>query len=467
MPWQQHVADVGLELDSDGSLVYGEVDLEVGRQEGKTELKFVLMVMRLTAMTNTHGPQRATYTMQDRKKARTRLERDYAPRLRSAAGFREMDSRSRARPTRRTDWRLGMNSGVEHIQFGPDSWLQIDTPSRTGSHGDTLDLGMIDEAFAHQDDTIEVGMEPAMLTRRDAQLWVMSAAGDGRSKYLWRKILRGRKLIEEGADAGVAYFEWSAPDDSDPGSPLTWAGACPGLGFTVPEAKLEALWRKALEGGQDAIDAFCRAYLCQWPEVPILDDDTAAFRVIPADDWAACEDINHRATGHLAYALDVDTNAKGEEWCSIDASDGVHIEIVTPPNVGPGTSWVVPAVVAKKDVVGHLILDPAGPAGKLIGPLEEAGIKIRKVSGQEATQACMHLVDRIREGRIRHIGQPRLTRAVAKVHRRDVGDGAYRFSRRLSPEDISPINAAAFACWGSQSAEGPSVYQDRGLLALG
>jgi phage terminase large subunit-like protein len=455
MPWQQHVADVVLELEADGSLVYNEWNLLVGRQEGKTELKFALAVSRLTAMVQTHGPQRVTYTMQNRKKARTRLERDYAPRLRAAAGFREIEAKSRQRPTRRTDWRLGMNSGVEAIQFGPDSWLQIDTPSRTADgHGDTLDQGLIDEAFAHEDDTVEAGMEPAMLTRRDAQLGVLSAAGDGRSKYLYRKLLRGRKLVEAGADAGVAYFEWSAPDDAEPGDPETWRACCPALGFTVAEAKIEALWRKALEGGAEAIDTFRRAYLCQWPEVPVLDDDVQ-HGVIPAAPWTAAADIGHRAAGRLRYALDVDVNAKGEEWCSIGCSDGVHLEDVTPLEVPgpdgrlrptpPGIDWVVPAAVAKRDVIGELLLDPLGPAGKLVDPLEKAGITVRKVTPAEFVAASQQFLDEILAGRMRHIDQPRLNRAVAGAARRDVGDGAWKFSRKLSPVDISPLVAVLLA----------------------
>jgi phage terminase large subunit-like protein len=92
----------------------------------------------------------------------------------------------------------------EHIQFGRGSFLQIDAPSRTGGHGDTLDDGTIDEAFAHEDDTVEAGMRPAMATRRNAQLWVISTAGDARSKYLWRKVLAGRAATSPVNTAGSA-----------------------------------------------------------------------------------------------------------------------------------------------------------------------------------------------------------------------------------------------------------------------
>lgn len=447
MPWQQHVADVGLELNPDGSLVYPEVDLLVGRQEGKTELKFTIAVMRLTAMVASLGPQRVTYTMQDRKRARARLERDYAPRLRAAKGFKEIPSQSRAKPKGRTEWRLGMNSGVEHIQFGADSWLLIDTPSRTGGHGDTLDLGMIDEAFAHADNTVEVGMEPAMLTRQDAQLWVLSAAGDGKSKYLWRKVLRGRRVVESGADSGVAYFEWSAEDDDNPGDPEVWRRACPGLGFTVPEQRLEALWLKALEGGPAAIDDFRRSYLCMWPEIPVLDDEKQ-FQTVDADTWFGCQDRTANPTGQLEYALDVDTNAEDQEWCSIGCSDGTLLELVTPLDASSGTGWVVEKVAEKVD---RIIVDPKGRAGKLIDKLERAGVTVVKATPEQFVQASQQIIDAIAAGEVVHLGQPQLDRAVAGVAKRDVGDGAYRLSRSLSVPDISPLIAVMLARWAARS----------------
>jgi hypothetical protein len=51
-----------------------------------------------------------------------------------------------------------------------------------------FDDGDIDEAFSQVDDTVEGSMRPAMATRRNAQLWVISTAGDAQSKYLWRKV---------------------------------------------------------------------------------------------------------------------------------------------------------------------------------------------------------------------------------------------------------------------------------------
>ena len=448
MEWQRLVADVAYEYDPDTGLFrYDEVDVTVPRQSGKTTLTMAKTVHRLVPMARLLGPQRSTYTAQTRLAARKKLERDFAEALRASRSFVEVPH-AKARPQKSTQWRLSLNNGSEAIQFGRASFWQIDAPSRTAGHGDTLDDGTVDEAFAHEDDTVEAAMRPAMATRTNAQLWVISTAGDARSKYLWRKVLAGRAAHEKGTHGRVASFEWSAHEDADPADPATWWTCMPALGHTIDEAFIAGEWDRAQRKGQEGIDTFRRAYLNQWPEVPVLDDDVR-FKVIAASSWSSIADLNHKAAGPLRYALDVDTNAKGEEWTSIGCSDGIHLEDVTPHDVGPGTDWVIDKVLERRAIVGELVVDPSGPAGKLIDPLVKAGITVRQVKPAEFVQASMQIVDAVKDEQVRHIDQPKLNRAVAGVARRDVGDGAFKLSRKRSAADISPFVAVMLARWAA------------------
>lgn len=460
MPWQQHYFDVAYEYDPDTQLLaYDEDDITVPRQSGKTTAIRTKKVHRSTVMAARLGPQRSAYYAQTRLAARRKLERDFAPSLRQSRSFREVPH-SRSRPTRATEWRLSLNNGSEAIEFGNGSLWGIDAPSRTGGHGDTLDDADIDEAFAHYDDTVEGAVRPAQATRVNAKLGVFSTAGDALSKYLWRKVVAGRAACESGIHGRVAYFEWSAPDDADPGDPAVWWSCMPALGITITEDFIRGEWERAQRKGPEGIDTFRRAYLNQWPEIPVLDDHVQ-HRVIPAPAWRVCESVDHAPSGRLRYSLDVDVNAKGEEWCSIGCSDRVHLELVTPLDAGPGTGWAVPAVVAKRDVIGELVIDPSGPAGRLIDPLEAAGITIQKVTPAEFSQASQQFLDAVLASQVRHIGQPQLDNAVAGAARKDVGDGAWRFSRKLSPVDIAPLNAVMLARWAAQcdgSGGVPDIY---------
>ena len=149
--------------------------------------------------------------------------------------------------------------------------------TETSDHGDTLDLAVIDEAWAQRDDTIEQAVKPAMMTRESAQLIVVSTAGNENSAYFKGKVEDGRAMAELGATDTAAYFGYSAPDDADPGDPATWRACMPALGYTVTEGTVRADFTTM------DLAEFRRAYLCQWPEVA-----KPGWGVVAEDAWGAC-----------------------------------------------------------------------------------------------------------------------------------------------------------------------------------
>ena len=76
-------------------------------------------------------------------------------------------------------------------------------------------------------------MIPAMMTKRDAQLWVTSTAGWEGSTYLKRKVDAGRAAVADNLDTGICFFEWSADPDAAVDDPATWYGCMPALGITI------------------------------------------------------------------------------------------------------------------------------------------------------------------------------------------------------------------------------------------
>lgn len=450
MPWQQDFADVVYEYDPETGLYrYDEGDVTVPRQSGKTTVTLAKKVHRLTILARRWGPQRSTYTAQLRLAARKKLEKDFAPILRSSRSFREITN-VKARPTKQTEWKLSLNNGAEHIQFGPNSYLQIDAPSRTGGHGDTLDDGTIDEAFAHEDDTIEAGMRPAMATRFNAQLWVISTAGDHRSYYLWRKVLAGRAASEANEHGRVCYVEYSAPDDADPGDPQTWWACMPALGHTITEDFIRGEWERAQRKGQEGIDTFRRAYLNQWPKKPVLLDEEAKS-VIPVNLWMSLFDAKSERSGPIALAVDA---APGGAWASIAAyggrADGLeHAELV---DHRAGLSWVVARLLELNDRKQPcaIALDPASSAGSLLGDLQAKGLEILTPTAREVGQASQALADAVTDQRLRHRSgeamHQALLDAVKGAKTRPLGD-AWAWNRRDSSTVISPLVAVTLARW--------------------
>jgi hypothetical protein len=205
-------------------------------------------------------------------------------------------------------------------------------------------------------------------------------------------------------------------------------------------------------------EGFARERLGVW-----IDLLNTAEQVIDPDEWADRLDDTSSPSGPIAFALDVSPDGGS---ASIAVSDGTHVEVI---EHRPRTGWVVDRLVALIDRWKPIVvaLDPKGPAGSLLAPLKLAGVDVLAVNGAEHAQACGGFLDAVIEDRLSHIGQVPLEVAVAGATRRTLGD-AWAWSRRHSTVDISPLVAVTLARWAVTHSEpdGPSVYEDRGLLSL-
>jgi phage terminase large subunit-like protein len=258
MPWQHEWNAVVTELGPDGRLVYRQGVLEVMRQQGKTVDLLSLMVARGLRSPGTQ----IAYTAQTRLDARHRLLDVWWPRI----------AASRLAPL--IDIRRG--SGSEALIFKNGSMLGLISGTQTSGHGDVVDLGVIDEAWAQEDDHLEQAIRPAMMTR-DAQLLIVSAAGTEKSAYFRGKVEDGRARAEMGLTDTGCYTGYSFADDEDPADPETWRRRMPALGITVSEETVKA------DLDLMELPEFRRAYGCQWPDVA-----KPGWDVVGRDAWGAC-----------------------------------------------------------------------------------------------------------------------------------------------------------------------------------
>lgn len=258
MPWQDQLNSLATELDDVGRFVFRQVVVEVMRQQGKSVDLLSMMVARGLRKAGTQ----IAYTAQTRLEARKRLLDSWWPRIQQSKLRRFIDVRR--------------GSGSEALLFHNGSILGLISGTDVSGHGDTLDLGVIDEAWAQEDDHLEQAMRPAMMTR-DAQLWVVSAAGTEKSAYFKRKVEDGRARAQMGLTDTGCYVGYSFADDEDPRDPETWRKRMPALGITVTEDTVKA--------DLDLMDfaEFRRAYGCQWPDVA-----KPGWETITQDAWGAC-----------------------------------------------------------------------------------------------------------------------------------------------------------------------------------
>lgn len=430
MPWQVEFIDVALEYDpATGELAYRDVGLTIPRQSGKTTVTLAAMVWRALLFAPT-TPQRIVYTAQTAKDARSKLVDDQLPIL--------------ARSPFADHYKPRLTNGSEALRWANGSIHTLAATTESSGHGQVLDMAVVDEAFAQTDFRLEQAFKPAMITRQSPQQWVVSTAGTGDSVFLWSKVERGRRAVLDGLTDGIAYFEWSAPDDADPGDPETWYACMPALGHTQPLSAMRSEYLAMEEKPAE----FKRAYLNQWTTGRLLPP-------IPLDAWASCADTSSRPTDDLAFAVDVSPDRMSASVVVASRrSDGrVHVEAM--PDVR-SVDECVPWLIERwsRWNPSAVWLDPSGPAGSFIPDLEAAGVKVEQVSTREMGQACSLLHDMVTSGEVVHLNDARILAALDGGQRRMVGD-LWVWSRRDSASDITPAVSVTLGVWACRMPPEP------------
>jgi len=423
--WQRFAADVALELDpATRALRYRTVGISVARQNGKTLLVIIRIALELIQPRRT-----VAYTAQDRNYARRQWEKHCDLLMAIPAFAREVRSYIKANG-RET---LTMRNGSEYI---------VVTPNEGAGRSLTLDLAVIDEAYAQHSLAIVGALTPTMITRPSAQLWVLSNAGTFTSVLFRHYTEVGRAAVED-PRARLCWLEWSADLAADLLDHDAWADANPGLG--LPGGPLvDALDAKLLDVGEDT---FRREHLNQWL-------DLGAFAGIDATAWAACFDPSP-APPDVSLAIDITPE---RDYGALVAAGGLGagrstLEVVEHTS---DLQHLVARTVEVADRHGApVVLDRPSPAGACVPALERAGVPVKLIPVPELQRACGEFHDAVLAGLIAHHGDPRLTDAVLGATRRRVGDG-WVWNRRAGV-DITPLNAATLARWGVLTGPEPGV----------
>ena len=255
MEWQQGVADVALE-HTGGRLAYRDVEVTVPRQSGKTTIMLSVLVHRMLAAPR----QVCAYGAQTRLAARGKLFDTLWPMIQRSP-VADLFTLTRA-------------TGFESVRCSNGSRMILLSAEESAGHGETLDLVVLDECWAMTSST-EQAVRPTMATRPNAQLWMLSTAGNARSVW-WRGKVDGGRLSTSTGMGRLAYFEWSADQDVDVLDPATWPAFMPALGHTIDEDTVKA----DLEVME--LSEWRRAYANQWP-----DESAEGWHVIPKDVWGA------------------------------------------------------------------------------------------------------------------------------------------------------------------------------------
>ena len=434
MPWQRLVADVAGELVEYqgtnpayvGTLVpaYREVVFTVPRQNGKTTLVLPWEVQRAIGWTHL-GPQRIAYTAQTGQDARKKIVEDQFPLLEKAA-----KSLGIRLPFHRTP-------GIVGVSWNNKSRLIEVASTPDAGHGQTFDLAVKDELFADDDDRRDQALRPAMITKPAAQVIACSTMGTDDSVPWNALVARGRAAVEAQKRSGIAYFEWSAPHDADPADPETWWACMPGMGWSIDEATIQLEW----EAKRDDENEFRRPYLNQ--------QTTADARVIPQGLWNAVCDPAAQPDGSVVFALDSMPDRSSSCIVACSSEDMPVVELI---DQRPDVTWLIERAVEldERHPGSWFVVERRSPAGSLIPELEDAGVMLKIAESADVPVASGLFFDGVIDATFRVRSHPAFDGAAAGVVKQPVGD-AFKWSRKSSSVDISPLVAATLALWVARS----------------
>jgi len=427
MPWQRHVADVLGEVDDDGRFCYRLGIVSVPRQSGKTLAMGALMLHRAALIPR----GRVYFTQQTRQDASDWLINELSPLTASFPG---------------DALHLRRAAGSEHIEWLPTAALvRPFPPTPAGLHGKTSDLVALDECWSHdlvKGQQLDTAVTPTQATKPNAQVVKFSTAGDATSLWWLGTCEQGRAAVLAGRTEGVAFFDWSCPDDLDPCEPASWPLYHPAYGRTIGASAMHAALD--LLGPSE----FARSYGNQWV--------ATRARVIPLDAWRRAQDaeLELPEPGAIALAFDV----------AVDRSDAAIVAAWRRPDgtaaleladTRPGIGWLVDRLRELVDrwrprAIGY---DAAGPALDVADVCTRAGLTVEGLKAREYVAACAGLLDGIVTDPpvIRLRPHPALDAAAGSAAMRALVD-SWCWSRRSSSASIASLTAATCALWAFDHA---------------
>lgn len=447
MPWQRRAADVILELDPEtGHYWYDVFVVTVQRQSGKTTVEGDLADHR--CLTTRRG--RAWITMQNGKTVDSWMREEHFGSLEQAEIFGRPGGKECAYSLSRRAGEVGVRWGLTSSTF-----LTF-PPKRDALHSKQSDLALVDEAWVHNAEAgadLRQAIRPTMLTRKGAQLGVLSTLGDDTSAYLDSYVDLARASLGN-PDARVCLVDYGIGDDDDPEDLEVIAAAHPAYGHTVT---MEGLEVARAEFGAD-VAGWARAYGNRATRSRV-----AAF---PPEVWAAAARGQRAIPDRAGIGLDVtpagDRAGITAAWREDDGE--AYTEVLYAGPSGRETKAALIALARTRRV--PLVADRGSfGAMDLLEAVERDApdVETQRLSMGQYAAACATYDRGIREDSVHHANDPDLNAAVAVATRRDLGDGGWGWGRKGSTGSICELvsGTVALKAWAMLP---PPVERPTGML---
>jgi hypothetical protein len=448
------VLDVGLErIDGPGSAwAYHTVDVIVGRRGGKTITLMGVPLFRALCPPTTldNGKVRpfvGAHTAQNLVKARQRFMKDLVEPYRSTLTPAQWET---AHNLRSAISETALTIDPRNWQSPMAATINVFAPTISSVRGDGLMHLGFDETLVFTNSRGEELMAAARPTlaemRGHGQMWRSSNISrmNGPTTWLWQLKERGRAAVENGERSGLAYFEFSIPEDEDPSDERNWWRYHPALGDGLLRA--EELRADFSPDGL-GIENAAAEYLGRWPGALSVRRWAA---LTEASFMAAGASTDPMPEGPAAIAVDIDPFGRSSSIAAaIHTDTGDVVEVI---DHRPGDAWVLEAVLALAARTDVVAVDDYGPGHDLLARLADVpsiAHKLLPVRSADFIAACYTLEAGLREAQLRWVPSDYHQRLIEAASAAERTPGrSWQWERRVGVSQ-APLVAITLARWAA------------------
>ena len=443
-PWQEwaliHSLEIIGDLSTEWHFRYRTVFYMVSRQNGKTELSkviasFFLNVLRVESVFGTSLSMDKAEEVWEAVIAEQEAHEDLAAEIQRVA---------RA------------NGGKKLILTGLRTY-KVGAPTRRAGRGDANDLVLLDEVREHRDWETWSAAVASTNAKPNGMVVCFSNAGDPDSIVLRQlrsqaiAVINGTKAQDFGGVVdtdSLGLFEWSAPEGAATDDLEALAQANPSLGYG-------RLTERALLSNRETFpeSKFRSECMCQQVE-------TILPEPFPDGAWTGGIDEESEIVpeSELYFGIDMSSDRR---WtvisvCGMREDGNYHVEIV---ERRIGTEWAIDWFRERVGRYGGMNLAFQGRGAPVSGLAEQIctikGIERMAQEGPDLSAGWNRFFDAVancapsdipRGGlQVYHLPQPVLDTPGRTCQLRNLGGGVMLPDRAKSPDDISPLMAAAMA----------------------
>lgn len=438
-PWQKLVIDDWLAVDDNNKWVCSTCGLSVPRQNGKTALVKVRVMLGIFSLGET-----ILFTCHEVRTSRQVFD-SLADILNPNGEFPELAAQVQY---------IKRSNGYEEIKVADwqddDGWhkggkLLFSSRSKGASRGFTADVVVADEAMYMTDEQV-AALVPTMASASggDMQFIMLGTPPSPRDEGTVFKATRNAALNGE---KGVSWNEWGCDEIGDIHDWSRIERANPSLGTR--------LMRKAVESELSVMspDTFARERLGWWSKTA-----TEYVTCIDVDDWNACVNDHPTKDGIVTYGVKfAPDGSTGSLAACYKPSDSVpFVYVVDNRSMSGGLQWFADTLYRVHSDAAQIVVDGQSNAQALVDKLLAMGVPSRTIirpRTPDVIAAHAWLLNAVKEKQITHYGQEGLNLSATRSRKRRIGqNGGWGF-QSTDEADATLIESVALAYWGAMTTK--------------